>query len=231
MKSTRITLSEQFDQRQKDLFKIVNLFGLSSQEAINCSQDLDKIVIKMQKLSDLKPMIEYLTYFHGNQDYFTCHDIFEEQWKKIHPIDKKSVYVGFIQLAVGMYHYRASNFIGAIEMLTNAAKILKNEIDDVYFLGIDGEKLNQLIFKTLRDLMRKRPFSPIEIPIINNSLKSEAIENCNKLGFKWFDPNYEPSINIILKHKLRDRSKIIEKRAQKMKLKTSENNLTFCGLY
>lgn len=231
MKSTKIKLSEQFDQKQQDLFNIISLFGHCSQLAINCSQELDEIVIKLQRLNDLKPMIEYLTYFHGNQDYFACHDIFEERWKKIHPIDKKSVYVGFIQLAVGMYHYRASNFIGAIEMLTNAAKILKNEIEDVYFLGIEGEKLNQLIYITLRNLMRKRPFSPIEIPIKNNSLKSEAIENCNKLGFNWFDPNYVPDVNIVFKHKLRDRSKIIEKRAQKLKLKTSVNIIKFCGLF
>ena len=29
--------------------------------------------------------IEYLMYFHGNRDYFECHEVLEEYWKEVSP--------------------------------------------------------------------------------------------------------------------------------------------------
>lgn len=229
MKTRKQQLLVQFNQKQQDLFQIVNQLGLDSKEAIVCSQELDSIVIQLQRLDDLKPLIEFLTHFHGNQDYFHCYKILEEHWRTIFPIDKKSAYVGFYQLALGMYHYRANNVIGAIEMLSNAANILKTEAEDVVFLGIDAEKLNLFVFDALKNVMRKRPFSPIEIPIVNKTLKLNAKNNCKKLGFQWFNSNYKPDIKLIYKHKLLDRSNIIEKNTQQLKFKANLNKVSFIG--
>lgn len=227
MKIRKQQLLVQFKQKQQNLFDIAEHLGLDSKEAIICSQELDSIVIQLQRLDDLKPLIEFLTHFHGNQDYFHSHKVLEKHWRTIFPIDKKSVYVGFFQLAIGMYHYRAKNSIGAIEMLSNASNILKNEAEDVTFLGFDAEKLNQLIVEALKNVMRKRPFSPIEIPILNKMLKLNAINNCKKLGFQWCNPNYTPDIKLIYKHKLLERSDLIQKRTQHLKIKANFNKVNF----
>ena len=53
--------------------------------------------------------IEYLVHFHGDRDYFECHEILEEYWKKIDNGNKESIWVGLIQLAVANYHHRRKN--------------------------------------------------------------------------------------------------------------------------
>ena len=229
MKTRKQQLLVQFNQKQQALFHIASQLGLDSKEAIVCSQELDNIVLKLQKLDNLKPMIEFLTYFHGNQDYFHCHTILKEHWRIIFPMEKNSVYVGFFQLAIGMHHYRANNIIGAIEMLSNASNILKNEVEDVAFLGIDAEKLNILMNEVLRNLMRKRPYSSIEIPISNKMLKLNALKNCKELGFQWFNTSYIPDIKLIFKHKLRDRSNFIQKRTQQMKFRANSQKVKLSG--
>ncbi|MDF2556728.1 MAG: hypothetical protein K0R71_556 [Bacillales bacterium] len=229
MNTRKQLLHLQFKKKQKDLFKIVAQFGLSSQEAINCSQELDKIIYQLQRLNDLKPMIEFLTYFHGNQDYLQCRDILEEHWQTIQPNDKKSVYVGLIHLAFGMYYYRAGNIIVAIEMLSNAVKLLKTDINDIDFIGIDGEKLILLLEDTVKELMEKKPFSPFEIPIINKHLKYLAMENCNKLGLQWFNLNHTPDNAINFKHKMH-RSKVTDIRTQQLSFKANIQKLRLCGL-
>lgn len=219
MNTRKQFLQMKFNQKQQNLFKIVEIFGINSQEAIYCSQELDKIILQLQRLDDLKPLIEFLTYFHGNQDYNHCRNILEGHWKTILPNDKKCIYVGFIHLAIGMHHYRAKNRISAIEMLSNAIKLFTNDFDDLNFLGIDGEKLILSINLTLKNLLSKKPFAPFEIPIVNENLKFVAMENCIKHGFTWFNPNsYLKTTN---KQKLRSYDHVFEKTNYQLNFKAN----------
>ena len=49
--------------------------------------------------------IDFLVHFHGDRDWFECHERLEEYWKE-HPDDPKSdTWVGLIQVAeIGRAH-------------------------------------------------------------------------------------------------------------------------------
>ncbi len=59
-----------------------------------------------------KAYIDYLVEFHATRDYFECHEILEEYWKEDPPKKRKRYWVGFIQLAVALYHHRRQNTAG-----------------------------------------------------------------------------------------------------------------------
>ncbi len=163
-------------------------------------------------------MVDYLAYFHGNRDYFHCHDILEEYWKTIKPIDKKSPYVAFIQLAVGSYHYRAGNLPGANKMLSNAKRISLCQQSAITALGIDSVALIDLLTELITDLEHGLPFQDRNIPISNPSLLSAAKKHCQALTMPW-KVDSAPTEAIRLKHRLRDRSEVIEARLQQLQLK------------
>ena len=71
-----------------------------------------------------KAYILYLVHFHGDRDYFECHEILEEHWKEMDPKDRMSHWVGLIQIAVAVYHERRENRQGAIRTLTKATNNL-----------------------------------------------------------------------------------------------------------
>ncbi|WP_218197281.1 DUF309 domain-containing protein, partial [Pseudomonas sp. 2995-1] len=56
--------------------------------------------------------IEYLIEFHGTRDYFECHEIMEEYWKK----NKEKHWHTLIQLAVAIYHERQHNYDGSLRL-------------------------------------------------------------------------------------------------------------------
>lgn len=49
-----------------------------------------------------KAYIDYLVYFHGLRDYFECHEVLEEHWKKDDKAERKKYWVGLIQIAVAL---------------------------------------------------------------------------------------------------------------------------------
>lgn len=94
--------------------------------------------------------IDYLVYFHGDRDYFECHEVLEEYWKE-HPGDPLSgIYVGLIQVAVALYHQRRGNRNGAVKMLKQAIRGLHNPL--VEQLGINGEQLQARLKQRLEEL-------------------------------------------------------------------------------
>lgn len=160
------------------------------------------------------PYIEYLIYFHCFRDYFECHEVLEEYWKDR---DKKEiVWVGFIQLAVGLYHYRRNNTNGAIRQLSRAKLIFTRDDINVDNYGINKERLYQVLSLLLKDIEDGVPYSPIDLPIENNELKKQCEQLSLQKGVKWNEeiPCNDPFI--IHKHKLRDRSAVINQRLQEL---------------
>lgn len=85
--------------------------------------------------------IEYLLHFHATRDYFECHEVLEEHWKQT----KEHIWIGLIQLAVGMYHYRRGNIAGAKRMVTKAIRACQKEKQAYEALGIHVEQLVSLL--------------------------------------------------------------------------------------
>lgn len=92
-----------------------------------------------------KAYIDYLVEFHATRDYFECHEILEEYWKEDPPKKRKRYWVGFIQLAVALYHHRRQNTAGAKRLMANSIRILQAEHRAVEDLGLDHGRLLELM--------------------------------------------------------------------------------------
>lgn len=52
--------------------------------------------------------------FHKQRDYFLCHELLENLWiKETNRNTKVHPYIVLLQVSVGAYHHRNSNFKGA----------------------------------------------------------------------------------------------------------------------
>lgn len=170
-----------------------------------------------------KEYILYLVHFHGDRDYFECHEILEDYWKKAGPIVRNSHWVGLIQIAVALYHERRKNRQGALRTITKAANNLSYNRDQLNQLGIDVDKLFILLKQTQERMIACKPYKSINLPLIDNQLITQCIAECKKLGLTWRSDHSLAAPNIIHKHLIRDRSHIIQKRAQQLKIHALKN--------
>ncbi|WP_414054988.1 DUF309 domain-containing protein [Macrococcus equi] len=139
-----------------------------------------------------KAFIDYLTYFHKHRDYFECHEIMEEAWKGKPVFSKHDPEVALIMLATAMYHLRRNNTRGAITLFTKTKKLL---LVNRAFLS-DYIDVNQLITQ-IDILQQSQKYTSIVLP-----LKYHHIENQLVM----------PDKGIIDKHKMRDRTEVIQAR-------------------
>jgi len=145
----------------------------------------------------------YLEQFHQTRDFFECHELLEEHWKK-HPDDPLGdVWVGLIQLAVGLYHHRRGNVRGALKMLRGALGRLSG--GDLAVLGIDGETLLALVEERVRELehLPVPAYRDLDIPVADAALVplTRPAADSSRLG-----------PDIIDRHLLRDRTEVLEAR-------------------
>jgi uncharacterized protein len=163
--------------------------------------------------------IQFLVHFHGDRDYFECHEILEEYWKSIDPGNKESIWVGLIQLAVSCYHHRRQNFKGAKKTLEKAVKIFSNEKDTLLKLGLNGEKLKQKLMERLLVIVKEETYQSFNLPIIDPLLLRNCLELANTKDLNWGNESDLRNNCIIHKHKLRDRTYVIEERNQALHAK------------
>lgn len=128
----------------------------------------------MEGGSDLKypePYIDFLYHFHIERDYFECHEVLEEYWKKT-GMERDSIWVCLIQVAVCFYHYRRENLRGAAKLLDKVLSKLPNKKEEIIALGIHFDLL-LLQLKICKDKIHNRiPYESISIPIIDHELCS-----------------------------------------------------------
>ncbi|KGR79599.1 DUF309 domain-containing protein [Ureibacillus manganicus] len=156
--------------------------------------------------------IDYLAFFNGNQDYFECHEVLEDYWKKLAPGEKNHPLVGYIQLATGMYHWRRQNLNGALRILRKAYDNFQANKNSEFFEHIDFEDLIDHCLKSMDALMQDCPFVAFQLQVTNSELKSIVAKKIEDL------PNH--SYHFLLnKHMLRDRSDILNEREIKRNLK------------
>ncbi len=158
------------------------------------------------------PYLEFLAHFHIDHDYFECHELLEEHWKKTDGT-RDSVWVGLIQSAVFLYHYRRGNLNGALRMAQKAINCFYQKPAALVRLGIDPDKLITVIERSLRQMQNGVSFKPIEIPFLDEQLKKELTQ---------FAETFQPETNeyfLSHKHKLRDRTEVIKARESASALK------------
>lgn len=161
--------------------------------------------------------IQYLVHFHGDRDYFECHEILEAYWKDHERGNKESVWVGLIQLAVSCYHHRRNNYIGAKKTLDKSIKILKKEEQSLSGLGLNRVKLFTLLDQRRELIEKNLPYTSFNLPLRDPHLAQECQARCLELGFSWCAHSNLSDNNLVNRHQTRDRTNIIQERENALK--------------
>jgi predicted metal-dependent hydrolase len=163
--------------------------------------------------------IDYLVHFHGDRDYFECHEVLEEYWKEDERGKRKIYWVAFIQIAVSLYHQRRGNFSGSLRMMKNALSIIKNEKEAIKMLGLYYEQLIEVLEMRVEEIKSLQPYTSMFLPIQDESLLNECEVHCQKRGIVWGNSSNLSDTYLINKHTLRDRDEVIEEREKQKVLK------------
>jgi predicted metal-dependent hydrolase len=160
--------------------------------------------------------IQYLVHFHGDRDYFECHEILEEHWKE-KPAGKRHLHwVGFIQIAVSLYHHRRQNIHGAIRMMKSAVSILEKEKYAVQQLGLNFNSLLSLLQERIIEMENGYPYRSLNLPIADMKLEECCIKACARHGLTWKSNSDLTNTFLLNKHTLRDRTDIIAERMKQI---------------
>lgn len=135
-----------------------------------------------------KAYIDYLVEFHATRDYFECHEILEEFWKEDPPKKRKRYWVGFIQLAVALYHHRRQNTAGAKRLMANSIRILQAEHRAVEDLGLDHGRLLELMQSVYAQIEMGSAYKSIMLPIKDEKLEEACRIECKKKKYTWGSP-------------------------------------------
>ena len=160
-----------------------------------------------------KAYINYLVHFHGDRDFFECHEILEEYWKETDNRNKNSVWVGLILIAVPAYHHRRQNYNGAKKTLKKGVQILHHNSSSLRELGIDDKQLSLVLQQETKRLENKEIFQPYHLPLADPDLEDECIKLCLDLELVWKN-NHIPSQEVINRHLTRDRSIVLKEREE-----------------
>jgi predicted metal-dependent hydrolase len=163
-----------------------------------------------------KAYVSFLVHFHGDRDYFECHEILEEYWKEVAPRNRDSHWVGFIQVAVALYHDRRGNEQGAIRTISKAQINLSNKSRELTQLGLDIDELLVLLNHTRERMIARKPYESINLPLIDELLVKQCIAECKKLGLTWCSDHHFDNRSLIDKHLVRDRTKVILERKRQI---------------
>ncbi|MEH7380851.1 DUF309 domain-containing protein [Bacillus sp. JJ1533] len=169
-------------------------------------------------------LIKYLIYFHCDRDYFECHEVLEDHWKEDPVHERKLYWVGLIQIAVSLYHYRRKNTAGASKMMKSALTICKKQRFELSQLGFHVDELIELLQKKLHDIDNGTPYESINLPLTDKTLLSTCISKATQSGKSWGKTSDLSNEKLIHKHTIRDRSETIAERQKQLLLKQKLRN-------
>ena len=156
--------------------------------------------------------IDYLVHFHGDRDYFECHEVLEEYWKKVDNKNKESILVGFILFAVSNYHHRRNNFAGAKRTLGKAFTIFTKQADELTSYGLNPIVFIHFVKERLADVEDHKEYTSINLPLEDSSLIRICETVCEKKGLTWCQESDLSDDQLIHKHAKRDRSEVMFER-------------------
>lgn len=166
--------------------------------------------------------IDYLIYFHCERDYFECHEVLEEHWKKDPPKERKKYWVGLIQIAVGLYHQRRGNYPGAYRMISNAINLLEEELEMLKILGLQNEELIKQLKHRKQEIFNKQPYHSFNFPIEDRRLESICLNRCTSENLTWGKHSDLSNEYLLHKHIKRDRTEVITERELQLKKRHSK---------
>lgn len=155
--------------------------------------------------------IDFLVHFHGDRDYFECHELLEDYWKSVDSRNKDSVWVGLIQLAVSNYHHRRNNFNGAKRTLEKSAHILFENKEKLEELDMDTNNLLPRIEEHLSRIKKHQLYYSYQLPL-SKELTTLCIQRSKELGLVWGSKSNMEDKTVIHRHMRRDRLPVIEER-------------------
>ncbi len=166
--------------------------------------------------------IDYLIYFHVTRDYFECHEVLEEHWKKDPQENRKQHWVALIQLAVALYHHRRGNKQGAKTMYERVVQLISDEQVALTGLDLDVFKLLDQIQKQQAALQAATAFSNLDLPMTN-----QLVQACEKrcpelLAVSWSVNHAEVPNEIVNKHRERDLQAVIDEREKQLALRQAK---------
>ncbi|MEW4283929.1 DUF309 domain-containing protein [Priestia koreensis] len=165
--------------------------------------------------------IDYLVHFHGDRDYFECHEILEEFWKEKEAKHRDQFWVGFIQIAVSLYHQRRQNFNGSFRMMKGAIRILSTHESMLSTLGLDGETLLRILTKRLEEISAHQAYRSLYLPIVDQGLLQHCEARSRELNMGWWKDSDLKLEAITHRHSLRDRSDVVAARKESLEKKQS----------
>ncbi len=168
--------------------------------------------------------IQFLTHFHGDRDYFECHELLEEYWKEVDPDNKGSVWVGLIQIAVSLYHYRRNNLRGAKRLIENAIMIVNRTKEHIRDLGLDEHQLLLDLERLSLQIEKQLPYKSMNLPIRDEKLIIACQNSCAQNKWNWCAPSDLKNQHLVNRHRLRDRSDVIENRVIALRQKQKNRN-------
>ncbi|MCC3373223.1 DUF309 domain-containing protein [Cohnella sp. REN36] len=159
--------------------------------------------------------VAFLAEYHGTRDYFECHEIMEEFWKRER--EKGGRHVGcwlvLTRLSVVQYHARRGNGRGAFKLLSKA----NAEIDGVLMseIGLDGERLTAMMRERLAAWGQPEGvrYDDFNLPIREPALREAARRRSAELGAAWQADGMAAGEDVVHRHATRDRTEVEEARA------------------
>ncbi|MCR2820286.1 DUF309 domain-containing protein [Lederbergia panacisoli] len=146
--------------------------------------------------------VAFLIHFHGDRDYFECHEVLEEHWKD-NGMARDSIWVGLIQIAVSFYHYRRGNIKGSLKLMDKALHLLSYKEEEVLALGINYGHLIGKLKRSRARMNQKMSYKPINIPINHPLLLTVCKNQCALNGYMYGNLVDEAPDKILHKHTLR----------------------------
>ncbi|MFS0656405.1 DUF309 domain-containing protein [Bacillus sp. 179-C3.3 HS] len=168
-----------------------------------------------------KSYLAFLHEFHTTRDYFECHEILEEYWKEDPPGQRKAYWVGFIQLAVALYHQRRGNHQGAKRLISNSLRLLETDRTILSKLGLDDQAFIQLLRTLKKKMIEDMPYESVMLPINDQALLSQCIEMAQKEGLTFGKESNLDHTFLLEKHRLRDRTDVLLERERQIERKKS----------
>ncbi|WP_240377672.1 DUF309 domain-containing protein [Bacillus piscicola] len=162
--------------------------------------------------------IRFLVQFHAYRDFFECHEILEEYWKKEDKARREDKWVGLIQFAVALYHHRRENWRGAEKLIISACQRIREHRSELRDLSIDTDELLKRIDRRLAAIRKKERYTDVNLPLTDSSLESKCQDECAKENVTWLSDSDLSDPYIIHRHILRDRTVCTKLLSQKNKL-------------
>lgn len=151
-----------------------------------------------------RALLDYLFEFHATRDYFECHEILEERWK-LDPRTKRKIYwVALIQIAVGFYHWRRGNLVGANVLLQKGLIKTGHTSHELEQMGINVDELLRILTICLDQVESGQPYESRDIPL-NTALAKTYETYCQQAGLPPYQKSDIADNYLINKHILRPR--------------------------